>query len=407
MSSGKITDVEVISFRMPTSSQGTKWGYGEVSAEHNGVQSITRISTDSGAVGYSTGGVHSYFYGATSAEVESVIKPMLVGQDPWDRELLWNWMAQHRGISEGLLGNIDSALWDLAGRASGVSVAKLLGRARTKVKAYGSTAPNLGGPDVYARLARACKIRGYQAFKVHAYIFMDPRTMTPTPGKPASPREDVEICEAVRDAVGPDMMLMHDPWGVYSYQEAVYVGRELERLGFYFYEHPMDERRTEPYRRLCQELDIPVCSPELTDGMHYSRAEWLLQKASDIGRIDVNFGGITACKKAVDMYESFGVPCEMHVGGHGNAAILGATTEETCEFFERGLLYPGVDYDVPPLYLNTPCDPMDEHGFVHLPDGPGLGFDFNWDYINDNRISGPEIYVDGPDVVAGIRQVLP
>ena len=53
------------------------------------------------------------------------------------------------------------------------------------------------------------------------------------------------------------------------------------------------------------------------------------------------------------------------------------------------------------------CDPMDEHGFVHLPDGPGLGFDFNWDYINDNRLSGPEMIVDGPDVGVGTRQILP
>ena len=131
-----------------------------------------------------------------------------------------------------------------------------------------------------------------------------------------------------------------------------------------------------------------MCSPELTDGFHYSRAEWVLQRASDIGRIDVNFGGVTACKKAVDMYESFGVPCEMHVGGFGNAAILGATTGETCEFFERGLLYLDEDYDRTPLYLKSPCDPMDLEGYVQLPQGPGLGFDLNWDYINDNLLKG-------------------
>ncbi len=105
------------------------------------------------------------------------------------------------------------------------------------------------------------------------------------------------------------------------------------------------------------------------------------------------------------MYESFGMPCEMHVGGFGNAAILGATSTEACEFFERGLLYPDEDYDQTPLYLNSPCDPMDDEGFVHLPDGPGLGFDFNWDYINEHRIDG----ANGPEIGDGSdgRQVLP
>lgn len=121
--------------------------------------------------------------------------------------------------------------------------------------------------------------------------------------------------------------------------------------------------------------------------MHYSRAEWVLQGASDIGRIDVNFGGITACKKAVDVYEAFGVPCEMHGGWFGNAAILGATTDETCLFYERGLLRPEFDYEATPPYLNAPCDPLDDKGNVLLPQGPGLGMDFNWDYIDDNRVA--------------------
>ena len=114
----------------------------------------------------------------------------------------------------------------------------------------------------------------------------------------------------------------------------------------------------------------------------------MLQKASDIGRIDTNFGGIMACRKAFDMYEAFGLPCEMQVGGFGNAAILGAATEETCEYFERGLLYLDDDYDRTPRYLKSICDPMGTDGYVDLPQTPGLGFDFNWDYINDNLLPG-------------------
>ena len=42
---------------------------------------------------------------------------------------------------------------------------------------------------------------------------------------------------------------------------------------------------------------------------------------------------------------------------------------------------------VTPPYLKAPCDPMDEDGFVHFPQGPGLGFEFEWNYIDDNLIT--------------------
>ena len=124
------------------------------------MQRITKIVTDDGTEGFSVGGAHSYFYGATENEIENLVKPLLVGQDPMDRERLWQWMMKHRGFSEGLIGNIDSALWDLMGRFAGLSVAKLLGQNRDKVKAYASTYPNLGTPETYAEHALECKQRG-------------------------------------------------------------------------------------------------------------------------------------------------------------------------------------------------------------------------------------------------------
>ena len=90
--------------------------------------------------------------------------------------------------------------------------------------------------------------------------------------------------------------------------------------------------------------------------------------------------------KTVHLYEAFGEQCEIHGGGYGNLAILGATNEETCKYYERGLTLPDVDRDASPPYLLEPCDPMDEEGYVHIPQGPGLGIEFNWDYINGNRV---------------------
>jgi L-alanine-DL-glutamate epimerase-like enolase superfamily enzyme len=105
-----------------------------------------------------------------------------------------------------------------------------------------------------------------------------------------------------------------------------------------------------------------------------------------MSRIDVLRGGITGVKKLTAVCEAYGVRCEIHMSGFGNLQILGATSEDTCEYYERGLLAPGVDYDTPPPYLNTIGDPMDDEGYVAIPQLPGMGYDINWDYIEDHRV---------------------
>ena len=81
----KIVDVEVISFTVPVRGRRTRWGYGEREGTGEGIQRITKITADDGAEGFSVGGAHSYFYGATPGDVEGLVKPLLVGENPLDR----------------------------------------------------------------------------------------------------------------------------------------------------------------------------------------------------------------------------------------------------------------------------------------------------------------------------------
>ncbi len=64
--------------------------------------------------------------------------------------------------------------------------------------------------------------------------------------------------------------------------------------------------------------------------------------------------------------------------------ILGATSENLCEYYERRLLEPGVKYEIPAPYLKELCHPLDSEGYVRVPQGPGMGYKISWDYINDN-----------------------
>jgi L-alanine-DL-glutamate epimerase-like enolase superfamily enzyme len=382
-----IVDVQVIPFRVPAEVFCDR----QIVRQETAVQTLIKIVTDEGAEGLYFGG---YGHGDREglppdqrAMLRAKAQTLLVGQDPFDRERFWHWMWVSK-TPENILSALDMALWDLQGRLFGVPVHKLLGGCRAKVRAYASTYPNMGTPEAYAEHALACQQAGYSAYKIHPYYFQDPVTFAPVPGRPSHVRHDVEACRAVREAVGDDMVLMFDPWGTYcTYEEALWVGRELEKLDFYWYEHPMPEYRVGAYEKLCRDLEIPVLSPEIAAGSVYTRADWIRRSASDMSRIDVLRGGITGVKKMVSVCEAYGVRCEIHMSGFGNLQILGATSEDTCQYYERGLLAPGVAYDTPPPYLRQICDPMDDEGFVRVPQGPGMGYEIEWDYIEDNRLA--------------------
>jgi len=387
----RITGFEVVPFETTVD----RWGLGETLPNHSVVQTVTKVLTDEGAEGYYFGG---HFHGdqdgllpGEQALIARFVSPIIAGQDAFDREYIWQQLWASK-LPENIVSVIDLALWDLAGRVTGFPVHKLLGGAREKVKAYASSVNSLGMPDDYAAHAVECKHRGYHAYKIHNPIYWDPATRQLAPPRPSHIDLDIETCRAVRAAVGDEMVLMYDPWGTYNtYEEALRVGRELEQLGFYWYEQPMPEYRVDSYVKLAEELSIPICSPEIAEGGFYTRAEWILRRASDISRIDVLRGGITGAMKTAALCEAFGVRCELHMSGFGNLQVLGATSEDVSEYYERGLLGPGVNYDATPPYLRAPCDPMDPDGFVAVPQAPGLGYTIQWDYIDDHRLSASHV----------------
>ena len=383
----KIVDLQVIPFRVSRK----HFSNGKLFPETTGTQTLIKIITDEGAEGYYFGGSGHGDQDGMSPEqrgaIEHRIKYMVMGQDPFDREKFWHWMWV-ANVEENLLSVLDMVLWDLQARTFGVPVHKLLGGCRDKVKAYASTYPNMGTPEEYAEHAAECKARGYTHYKIHPYYFWDPIKKQPDPGRPSHIDQDIEVCKAIRAEVGNGMVLSFDPWGTYrTYEEALRVGRELEKLNFYWYEHPMPEYRVSAYEKLCRELDIPILSPEIAAGSIYTRADWILRGASDMSRIDVLRGGITGVKKMVSVCEAYGVKCEIHMSGFANLQILGATSEDVCEYYERGLLAPGIDYETPLPYLDEVCDPMDSEGYVQVPQEPGMGYKINWDYIEENKIS--------------------
>ena len=239
-------------------------------------------------------GVDGYCFGG-SAATAAVATQTIAGMDPLAREAIWYKLLRGQRLERNTLDDrnlavVDCALWDFAGRLTGLPVHKLLGGARDKVPAYASTMcgddipGGLDTPEAYGEFAAACKARGYPAFKLHTWM---------SPHGPDLER-DIAACAAVREAVGPEMRLMLDPHHDYTREEALRLGRALEKLDYYWMEEPMNEHSTSSYVWLTENLDLPICGPETAHGQMYTRAEWILRGASDISRVGVfDVGGIT------------------------------------------------------------------------------------------------------------------
>ncbi|NKI75653.1 enolase [Dickeya sp. CFBP 2040] len=381
----KIASIDVTVFTYPTRRVSDSAGHSHPGDEHQASMALLTITTDSGHKGYAFAPpevVRPYV-------INSFFRKVLIGQDPFDRERLWQELAHwQRGsanqLTDRALAIIEQALWDLAGRALNMPVYKLLGGYRDKVPAYGSTMcgdelkGGLSTPDEYGQFAEQLVQRGYKAIKLHTW--MPPVSFAP------SPKMDVKACAAVREAVGPDICLMLDGYHWYSRSEALYIGRELQKLNFTWFEEPMEELSMASYSWLNKNLDIDVIGPESLGGKYFSRADWVKEGACDILRAGVQgVGGISPCLKVAHLAEAFGMDCEIHGNGAANLAVVGAI--KNCRWYERGLLHPFLNYDEPAAYLNALVDSMDEEGYVHLSQRPGLGEDINFDWIDAHTLS--------------------
>jgi L-alanine-DL-glutamate epimerase-like enolase superfamily enzyme len=366
----KITDITVTLFAwdgIPATQYGRHTGR-FVGASDLG---LVAIETDAGVTGHSFLGSASRPASNDAHLISRIIKPMLVGEDPLARELhfqrMWGRLRMNNQLR--VLGAVDVALWDLAGKAAGMPVHKLMGSFRTSVPAYASSAV-LPSAEAYAAEAIAFRERGWGAYKIHP---------------PTQWEADIKVCQAVRKAVGDDYRLMLDSTWSYDYVAALRVGQAIERLGFYWYEDPLVEDDLGGYVKLKQQLGVPILATEYAPGGHTAYAPWLLAKATDYLRGDVAVkGGLTACLKTAHLAECFHMNYEVHHGGNSlnNVANLHLIMAiRNCEYFE--VLLP----DAAQKYGLLKDIEVDRNGLVHAPDKPGLGAEIDFDLIKAKTIA--------------------
>lgn len=365
----KITDLTLTLFAwndIPATS------YGAHSGRFSGRSQLglLAISTDAGITGHAFLGSAFHPADIDGAGLIRFLKPLVMGQDPLDRErlnqMLWK---RVRTTTVRSIGAVDVALWDIAGKAANLPIHRLLGTCRHKVPVYASSAV-LATPEAYAEEAARLKAAHWHAYKIHP---------------PQAWREDIRVCEAVRKSVGDEYTLMLDSTWSYDFTEAMRVGRAIEQLGFYWYEDPLADQDIYNYVKLREKLDIPIMATEYPQAGLDAYAPWITQRATDYLRGDVAVkGGITTLLKTAHLAEAFRMNYEVHHGGNSlnnvaNLHVIAAI--RNTEFFE--VLLP----DAAQKYGLVTDIAMDAEGYVHVPTAPGLGAEIDFALVERNRLA--------------------
>lgn len=324
-------------------------------ASENEHEFLLHVDTDEGVTGTCTAvafGTSRFVPG----DLEQ-LRAIAVGMNPLDREMIWQ--KFHQGTrwvyrEPGWFGALDNCLWDIAGKVAGLPVSVLLGRVRESASCY----YNVRG----ATIEEACEdaeralSQGFEAVKDHYYHPY---------------RENIRWLTKTRETVGPNIDLMHDCVGIYTFDEAVKVGRVLEELDYLWFEEPLPERLQNRLQELCATLDIPVLATEMFMYDVDMQAQWLISGATDLIRVNARHGTTSAMKLA-HLAELHGTNVELNgVGGLWgivHAHLLCAIQNTTrYEFFPGGFS----DASGREIGLENPVIP--EKGRIRAPEGPGWG----------------------------------
>ena len=381
----KITEVisHVLQYDMPEELGYSQQYYNKRTAH------LVEVRTDEGITGWGECFGPGNIALANKGIVEKVIQPMILGDDPLDRDVIWhkvyNLMRDHgqKGMPMQSLSGVDIALWDIAGKVAGLPISKLIGGAhRDKVSVYGY-GMMLRREDVDSLAARfvdeaaAIKAKGFVATKMKVGL---------------GPKDDIKLAEAVRKGVGSDFKFMVDANHCYTTSDAFYVGRALGELDAYWFEEPVAPEDLDGYRELRAGLSVNISGGEA----EFGRWGWrsiLENRGLDIAQPEVcALGGITEYLRVLALCHAHFTPVINHVWGSAVAVATNLQLLAAMPPMPGGLhpWEPMLEFDTTDNKfrdqllaepLNIQKQVAESGGYVSIPSGPGLGIEPNLDFI--------------------------
>jgi L-alanine-DL-glutamate epimerase-like enolase superfamily enzyme len=375
----KITGIEAIAIGVPV--KGSFW----VSLQPMGggkavTELIVKVHTDDGAVGLGEG--HGGPPLAAAKLIQSELQALLIGEDPLRPEYLWQklfaithtrrsaWEVWgiNREQLEVAMAALDIALWDLVGKQAGLPLYRLLGGYTNQVPAYvtgGYYQEGKGIPDLIAECQGYVEA-GFKAVKIKV--------------GGTSLAEDVERVRALRQALGDGIDIMLDANRAWDVKTAIEAAQRFEPYQPRWLEEPLhwyDDIRA--MTTLKHHTRLPLASGE-SARTRFEARELIEQRAIDIMQFDgTKNGGITEWRKIAGMCSMYHVDVAPHhdpqIHGHLVAAVPHGLTVESFHNPARDPLWPDLYAESARL----------EGGVLCLSERPGLGINFNEDFVRRYR----------------------
>ena len=350
---------------------------------------LIEVETDEGLTGWGECFGPGNIALANRTIVQDVIRPMILGHSPLDRDVLWhktyNLMRDHgqKGMPMQALSGVDIALWDIAGKVANLPLYQLIGGAHRKqipVYGYGMMLRPEPLEDLTARFkeeARAIKDMGFVATKMKVGL---------------GPRADIKLAEAVRRSIGDDFRFMVDANHCYTTSDAFTVGRALEDLGAYWFEEPIAPEDLQGYRELRAGLNVNISGGEA----EFNRWGWrslLESRGLDIAQPEVcALGGISEYLRVLALCHAHFTPVVNHVWGSAVAVATNMHLLASMPDLPGGMnpWEPMLEFDTTDNkfrdeLLETPLEIQAQvaqtNGYIALPEGPGLGITPDRDFL--------------------------
>ncbi len=344
---------------------------------------LVEVATDAGLTGVGTVGAAN---GHALYTIENHLKYVVLGQNPFDVEILWERMFREsinygrKGMAIEAISAIDIALWDIMGKATGQPVYNLLGgRTRERIRAYASRLYATEDLDALAAEAQAFVDQGFTAMKQR--FGYGPRDGV------AGMRRNMELIKTVREVIGPDVELAADAYMGWDVNYAIRMIHMLEDAGMQlaWVEEPVMPDDVEGYAQIAAACDTLISGGE-HEFTRYGFRELIDRRAVDIVQIDVNrAGGITEARKIWAMAAAHDLPVLPHAGQmHNYHLIMAHMNSPIAEFFPPPIGFADGNEMFWTAFVG---EPLPQDGYITLPDRPGLGLELNWETIGAARIA--------------------
>ncbi len=342
---------------------------------------VVKVTTDDGLVGWGEAH-HGRAHTAVAKLIETTLKQLVVGSDPFDTVGIWEKMYRFQLASHGMgagaclaMSGIDMALWDIRGKAVNLPLYRLLGGARKAIPAYaGGVSLGYQAPQTLIEEATRSLDRGYKAIKLRV-------------GDTVS--RDIERLEAVRAAFGKDLIILTDANIGYRPEDVRRIMPAMDALGIGWLEEPFPAHDYRSYREAKSWGRTPLGAGE----NHYTRFEF--NRLIEDGAITIlqpdlsKSGGITECLRIAAMASAWKLPIHPHssmTGLNHAASIHFLAAIDNGGYFEGDASKSNKFRDE---LVENPGS-IDRDGNVWPLDKPGLGLDVNEEFLTKHpAIEGP------------------